>query len=84
MIDMNRAELIAHFEGHGFEAMVTPKPNALDCVDQLCLFARINGVPITFIGDLPTNPIIDHADYAFNIWHHTMLILAHNYGYGTA
>lgn len=83
-MDMNRAELITHFECHGFEAMVMPKPNALDCVDQLCLFKSINGVPITWVGDLPSNPVLDHSDYAFNIWHHTMLSLAHYYGYGTA
>ena len=81
---MTRSELVQHFEGHGFECMIYSKDKASHPVDQFCAFRKINAVPVAFIGDLPANLIDDHEDYAFNVWHHLMLLLANTYGYGKA
>lgn len=81
---MTRADMIAYLEGYGFECLVHQKPNTKMVKDELCAMKQVNGVPVSFIGDLPSDPTADHNGYAFNIWHYVMMAIAQHYGYGRA
>ena len=79
---MNRAELVTALEQDGFEVMVSPAEGGGK--EQICAIKKINGIPITFMGGLPCNPISNHEEYFFCIMHYVMMALAQSYGYGHA
>ena len=80
---MDRKDMVAELESRGFEVSVMPSP-ADGVREQLCAHRYINGVPINFIADLPADPTASHIDYHQNVMHYVMMMLAQQYGYGSA